>query len=95
MNNLSYVSGQLLIIGGVGWIIHEYVESKEEGQRAAPSQGAGVPNINFGKYMDKKPKFEREFGKTSKQQDALMQEMSSSVYKPPEMNAQYKMDNDV
>lgn len=47
-------------------------------------------NINFGKYMDKKPKYEKEFGKSK---ESTMQEMGTVLYKPPEIGTQYKNDN--
>jgi hypothetical protein len=36
--------------------------------------------INFGKYMDKRPKFEKEYGK---KKEVIMQELSN--YKPPQL----------
>ena len=63
-------------------MIHEWAGDKSEDgstQRAASS----ASSVNFGKYMEKKPKFERDYGKAGKQQEGLMQELSSSIYKPP------------
>jgi hypothetical protein len=100
LNDYAKMSGYLLMVAGLGWIIHECFE---EGKALGIGSSKGSKNLNvsgqnkgidFGKYMDKTPKFEREYGRgKGKEQQPIMQEMGA--YAPPSISVEYKNEDNV
>ena len=92
LNFLSHISACLLLAAGLGWLLHEYLESPSDAvpKFTRPSNNtSGVSigststsqvnrsnKINFNKYLSKRPKYERDF-----QESQPMQELGS--YRPP------------
>lgn len=76
LNNYAKMSAYLLMTAGFGWIIHEcFEEGKVFGIGKSTNRNLNVngqnKGIDFGKYMDKMPKFEREYGK-NKNKEGIM-----------------------
>lgn len=72
LNDYAKMSGYLLMIAGFGWILHECLEEgKILGLGSSENRNVNVSGYNqgidFGKYMDKMPKFERDFNKKNKE----------------------------
>ena len=92
LNDYAKMSGYLLMTAGVGWIVHECLEEGKVlglGSKAARNLNVTGQNrgIDFGKYMDKTPKFEKEFGRGKNKDQGIMQELGA--YAPPSLSAQY------
>lgn len=92
LNDYAKMSAYLLMIAGFGWIIHEALEEgKVFGLGRGSDRNLNVSGqnkgIDFGKYMDKMPKFEREYAKGKNKETGIMQEMGA--YAPPSISAHY------
>src|SRR5438132_14419880 len=98
LNDYAKMSGYLLMVAGLGWILHECLKEGKIfgfGRNADRNLNVSGQNkgIDVGKYMEKKPKFEKEYAKNKGKNNVIMQEMGA--YAPPSISAHYQNDDNV